>query len=365
VTGGVVTKYYYAGASRVAMRQNGTLYFLLSDHLGSTSLTTDEDGDKLAGLRYDAWGAVRYVDGTTPAKYTYTGQFSYMADFGLMFFNARFYDPALGRFSQADTIIPNPNNPLDWDRYQFVRSNPIKYTDPTGHYVAECGYYDCIRSEPPKKNHFDFTSEWDGLIDSELLRDLQNVFNGAATMIGNAIAPGLNRARAMLCKSGETEYCSRINADAAFSSVFGRPEITPSNIGSAAQANGISEVFVNHYRDYQGQIKSSVVWIVRHPLLAVHELGHVFLNNFGGGPGEYLNQVPGFSRKPGDYGSTANNFNGFGGGRYQNQFSLSNQLNLSVELFADMFLGWANGSLSTERFATMDALMYSLLYAIP
>jgi hypothetical protein len=45
------------------MRQNGTLFFLLSDHMGSTSLTTDANGNKVAGLSYDAWGAVRYADG--------------------------------------------------------------------------------------------------------------------------------------------------------------------------------------------------------------------------------------------------------------------------------------------------------------
>ena len=40
-------KYYYAGSVRVAMRDNGTLYFLLSDHLGSTNLTLDSSGNRL------------------------------------------------------------------------------------------------------------------------------------------------------------------------------------------------------------------------------------------------------------------------------------------------------------------------------
>ena len=36
-SGGVVTKYYLAGGTRVAMRKGSTFYWLLSDHLGSTS----------------------------------------------------------------------------------------------------------------------------------------------------------------------------------------------------------------------------------------------------------------------------------------------------------------------------------------
>jgi len=44
-----LTRYYYAGSTRVAMRKNNTVYYLLSDHLGSTSLTTDENGRSVDG----------------------------------------------------------------------------------------------------------------------------------------------------------------------------------------------------------------------------------------------------------------------------------------------------------------------------
>jgi len=43
--------------------------------------------------RYTAWGEVRYSSGNTAAKYTYTGQYSYTSDFGVMFYNAHWYDP--------------------------------------------------------------------------------------------------------------------------------------------------------------------------------------------------------------------------------------------------------------------------------
>jgi pimeloyl-ACP methyl ester carboxylesterase len=33
-------------------------------------------------------------------------------------------------------MIPDPNNSLDWDRFQYVRSNPLRYNDPTGHDVG-------------------------------------------------------------------------------------------------------------------------------------------------------------------------------------------------------------------------------------
>ena len=46
---------------------------------------------------------------------------------------ARFYQPSLGRFTQPDTIVPNPNNPQSLNRYAYVTNNPARYIDPSGH----------------------------------------------------------------------------------------------------------------------------------------------------------------------------------------------------------------------------------------
>lgn len=59
-TGTSVTKYYYSGGQRVAIRKNDPLYYMFSDHLGSTSLTTDANGAKVSEMRYKSWGEVRY-----------------------------------------------------------------------------------------------------------------------------------------------------------------------------------------------------------------------------------------------------------------------------------------------------------------
>ena len=56
-----------------------------------------------------------------------------------MFYNARWYDPALGRFAQADSIVPPGVQGLD--RYAYVNNNPMRYTDPSGH-STDCGLGD-------------------------------------------------------------------------------------------------------------------------------------------------------------------------------------------------------------------------------
>ena len=87
---------------------------------------------EISELRYKAWGETRFVDGISPTDRTYTGQRASDA-VGLLFYNARWYDSALGRFISADSIIPDPYNPLDYDRFNYVRNNAVKYTDPSGH----------------------------------------------------------------------------------------------------------------------------------------------------------------------------------------------------------------------------------------
>jgi RHS repeat-associated protein len=129
-----ILKYYYAAGKRIAMRQDGAVTFLLADHLGSTSVTTDSTGVLVSSMLYTAFGETRSSYGSPASDYRYTGQRE-ESEIGLYFYNARFYDAALARFISADTIVPQPGDPLAWDRYAYVRNNPIKYNDPSGHWV--------------------------------------------------------------------------------------------------------------------------------------------------------------------------------------------------------------------------------------
>jgi RHS repeat-associated protein len=45
---------------------------------------------------------------------------------GRYYYNARYYDPDLGRFIQADSVLDGAN------RYAYCHNNPVRYTDPTG-----------------------------------------------------------------------------------------------------------------------------------------------------------------------------------------------------------------------------------------
>ena len=137
-----VKKTYMAGSTSIAVRtivgEEDTLNWVLGDHLGSASVTTTDDGTWFSELRYSAFGETRYSSGVTPTDYRYTGQLQ-QADVNLYYYNARWYDAELGRFIQADTIVPGAGNSKSYDRFTYVNNNPVRYTDPSGHCYADSG----------------------------------------------------------------------------------------------------------------------------------------------------------------------------------------------------------------------------------
>jgi RHS repeat-associated protein/uncharacterized repeat protein (TIGR01451 family) len=144
-SGGSVTRTitYYPVAG--AMRINSTMYYTLKDHLGSASVVTNASGTVLGEQRYYPFGETRLSTGTIFTDKLFTGQRE-MTGLGIYHYGARFYSPKLGRFLSADSIVPNPANPQDLNRFSYVLNNPLRYTDPTGHKCVSEGPGDCLNN---------------------------------------------------------------------------------------------------------------------------------------------------------------------------------------------------------------------------
>jgi RHS repeat-associated protein len=128
---GDLIKYYWAGDRLVARRDAASrLTDFHQDRLGSTRLLTNAKGSVLERYDYDPFGKPL----TTPGRdeRLWHGQ-RLDHDSGLIYMNARYYDPELGRFTSPDSIIPDPNRPQSLDRYAYTENNPIKFVDPSGH----------------------------------------------------------------------------------------------------------------------------------------------------------------------------------------------------------------------------------------
>ena len=110
------------------------LSFVHQDHLGSTILITDSTGKLISKQVYYPFGETRNEVSEVGYQVTnrqYTGQVSDQDETGLYYYNARYYNPAIAKFTQADTANDQRN------RYAYVANNPIRLVDPSGNVI--CG----------------------------------------------------------------------------------------------------------------------------------------------------------------------------------------------------------------------------------
>ncbi len=129
---------------------SGTYYYH-PDQLGSGSMITNEAGAEVLRIVYDVYGnidqfasgklnpdtgEIEHEVGNLPLMVLaakFTGQ-EYDPETGFYYYNARYYDPNMGQFTTPDTEIPDPSDSQGYNRYMYVKGNPIKYSDPTGHF---------------------------------------------------------------------------------------------------------------------------------------------------------------------------------------------------------------------------------------
>jgi RHS repeat-associated protein len=128
ITTGVVTTYYYLGSQLVAQNTGSTLKFAIQDKLGSTSTMTTSAGTLDSSISYYPFGSVQ--SGSVNTVKQFTGQI--LDSTGLYYYNARYYDPTIGRFISADTAAPDMQNPQSLNKYSYCLNNPLNRTDPTG-----------------------------------------------------------------------------------------------------------------------------------------------------------------------------------------------------------------------------------------
>jgi RHS repeat-associated protein len=114
-------------------RRSGSYYFL-HDGLGSVTAVIDASGTVVSTFKYDPYGGDAGTTGSLYEPIRFTGGYwdgSISGHEALYKFGERYYDPALGRWTQPDPI----NNPLDlhgWNGYAYAGDDPVNMIDPTG-----------------------------------------------------------------------------------------------------------------------------------------------------------------------------------------------------------------------------------------
>ncbi len=119
------------GTDEPLQRVQGTVgHSYMQDGLGSVVAAVPHDavngGATVGTQRFDAWGNTVAQSSAAVPLYGYTGREPDAT--GLIYYRARYYDPAIQRFTQRD--------PIGWaggiNGYAYVGNNPINLTDPSG-----------------------------------------------------------------------------------------------------------------------------------------------------------------------------------------------------------------------------------------
>ncbi|ACE83005.1 RHS repeat domain-containing protein [Cellvibrio japonicus] len=123
--------------------------FVYNDHLGSLDVVVNNTGTITHTASFDVWGNRRSAENWSGsfsasslslANYTqpitqrgYTGH-EMLDDSGLIHMNGRIYDQKTSRFLQADPFIQAASDTQSYNRYSYVRNNPLNATDPSGYF---------------------------------------------------------------------------------------------------------------------------------------------------------------------------------------------------------------------------------------
>jgi RHS repeat-associated protein len=101
------------------------------DALGSIVATTDNSGAVKSETIYDAFGNIQEEKGKSANKFGYTGH-QMDKESGLIYFQARYYDPQIGRFITQDPFEGDWMTPMSLHHYLYAYANPTSYIDVDG-----------------------------------------------------------------------------------------------------------------------------------------------------------------------------------------------------------------------------------------
>jgi len=128
-----VTNFYVYGngllyeVTETATTTNTATYHY--DSRGSTVALTDTNGNVTDHVEYSAYGMTTYRLGTNDTPFLYNGRYGVQTDAnGLLYMRARYYNPYLCRFVNADPS--GFSGGLNW--YAYADGNPISELDPFG-----------------------------------------------------------------------------------------------------------------------------------------------------------------------------------------------------------------------------------------
>ncbi len=132
-------EYIYAGSRLIAAAlDGGDMHHFHLDQLGTSRRVTDDDGAIIEANNLFPFGGYTDIPDQNAEELLFTGHErdkngnSNHLSGDLDYMHARYYSPFFGRFLSVDPISGEVSAPQSWNRFTYVRNNPITLTDPDG-----------------------------------------------------------------------------------------------------------------------------------------------------------------------------------------------------------------------------------------
>ena len=132
-------KIYYTHSedNLMSMNLNGEEYYYVTNSEGDIIGLLNKDGEEVVHYTYDSWGKIISVEGSlkdtvgikNPYRYR---SYRYDNETGLYYLDSRYYNPDMGRFLNADTLVGETGSLLSHNMFAYCNNNPVNNEDQDG-----------------------------------------------------------------------------------------------------------------------------------------------------------------------------------------------------------------------------------------
>ena len=164
-TNSLVAHYIYGMDTTSRVDASGQAAYYDFDGSGNTANLTDPGGALLNSYSYLPFGEKLAENGAYPNPLTFVGQSGVVdGGEGLYFMRNRWYDPAVGGFTQAD---PSGTGAGDGNLYRYAQNRPVTDSDPLGLQDEDDETWAVIQAELAAHNG-DAQAAWDDVLYNKL-----------------------------------------------------------------------------------------------------------------------------------------------------------------------------------------------------
>ena len=132
--------FYDENGLLIGFSYNGEKYYYIRNLQNDIVAIYDSNANQVVSYQYDSWGKLLSIDGSAKDTigvlnpFRYRGYY-YDTESGFYYLNSRYYDPGVGRFLNADSVIPDVGgNIKGYNVFVYCINDPTNMVDSSGFY---------------------------------------------------------------------------------------------------------------------------------------------------------------------------------------------------------------------------------------